>query len=161
MEVFRDPSKRATLICDSSFSELSQYKFLEIQSKAKPRQFTMSVGTEHNGWVRQKEKEKKKKKEPRCQGQVTMFKPTCGDDGLQLSAVDESPFNGLRFDVGPVNPLLQGIVVHHADVVDVWNGQRRHDVHVRVVDVHAADFRPTHVQEESLQCWREDWEMNN
>lgn len=43
MEVFRDPSKRATLICDSSFSELSQYKFLESQSKARPRQFTMSV----------------------------------------------------------------------------------------------------------------------
>lgn len=43
MEVFRDPSKRATLICDSSFSELSQYKFLDSQSKARPRQFTMSV----------------------------------------------------------------------------------------------------------------------
>lgn len=43
MEVFRDPSKRATLICDSSFSELSQYKFLESQSKARLRQFTISA----------------------------------------------------------------------------------------------------------------------
>lgn len=48
IEVLREPSKRATLICDSSFSALSQYKFLESQSKARPRQFTMSVKQEHS-----------------------------------------------------------------------------------------------------------------
>lgn len=42
-EVFRDPSSRATLICVSSFSELSQYIFLESQSTASPRQFWISA----------------------------------------------------------------------------------------------------------------------
>lgn len=48
-EVFRDPSRRATLIWDSSFSELSQYKFLESQSKASPRQFSISEGKTKRG----------------------------------------------------------------------------------------------------------------
>lgn len=79
--------------------------------------------------------------------------PTCGDDGLQLGAVDEGPLDGLGFDVSPVDPLLQRVVVHHRDIVDVWHRQRRHDVHVRVVDVHTADFRPPHIQEEPFQRW--------
>lgn len=77
--------------------------------------------------------------------------PTRGDDGLQLGAVDEGPLNGLCLDVGPVDPLLQGVVVHNGHVVDVGNRQRRHHVHVRVVDVHAADLRATYVQEEAFQ----------
>lgn len=79
--------------------------------------------------------------------------PTCRDDGLQLGAVDEGPFDGLSLDIGPIDPLLQGVIVHHCDVVDVRYRQGRHDVHVGVVDVHAADFRPAHVQEEPLQSW--------
>lgn len=78
--------------------------------------------------------------------------PTGGDDGLQLGAIDEGPLNGLRLDVGPVDPLLQSVVVHHGHVVNVGNRQRRHHIHVGVVDVHAADFRATHVQEEAFQC---------
>lgn len=174
IEVLREPSKRATLICDSSFSELSQYKFLESQSKARPRQFTMSVREEHSA--------EPQPSRPNRIGTAArtddvlpctkvcnrIFKgsfflggdyaafllgPTCGDDGLQLGAVDEGPLDGLRLDVGPVDPLLQGVVVHHGHVVDVGNRQRRHHVHVWVVDVHAADLRAPHVQEEAFQRW--------
>lgn len=77
---------------------------------------------------------------------------TCRNDGFQLGAVDEGPFDGLSFDVGPVDPLLCGVVVHHRDIVDIWHGQSRHDVHVRVIYVHTTDFRAPHVQEEPFHC---------
>lgn len=80
--------------------------------------------------------------------------PTCRSDGFQLGAIDEGPFDGLSFDVGPVDPLLRGVVVHHRDIVDVWHGQSRHDVHVRVIYVHTADFRAPHVQEEPFHRCR-------
>lgn len=170
IEVFREPSKRATLICDSSFSELSQYKFLESQSKARPRQFTMSVREEHSAGP-QPSRPNKIRATARTDGVLPCAKvcnrifkdiffsasfslgPTCGDDGLQLGAIDEGPLDGLRLDIGPVDPLLQGVVVHHGHVVDVGNRQRRHHVHVRVVDVHAADLRAPHVQQEAFQSW--------
>ena len=78
---------------------------------------------------------------------------TSRDDGLQLGAVDEGPLDGLGLDVGPVDALLLGVVVHHRHVVDVRHRQRRHHVHVGVVDVHAADLRAPHVQQELLQRW--------
>lgn len=81
--------------------------------------------------------------------------PTCRNDGFQPGAVDKGPFDGLTFDVGPVDPLLRGVVVHHRDIVDVWNGQSRHDVHVRVIYVHTADFGASHVQEEPFHRCRE------
>ena len=40
-EVFRDPSSLATFICDSSLSELIQYRFLESQSRASPLTLTI------------------------------------------------------------------------------------------------------------------------
>lgn len=81
--------------------------------------------------------------------------PTCRNDGFQPGAIDEGPFDGLTFDVGPVDPLLRGVVVNHRDIVDVWNGQRRHDVHVRVIYVHTAYFGAPHVQEEPFHRCRE------
>lgn len=177
IEVFREPSKRATLICDSSFSALSQYKFLESQSKARPRQFTMSVREEHSAEQQLSQSNKIGitvhavlsciKVRSKCFKDYFYFifvagfggftkillGPTRGDDCLQLCAVDEGPLNGLRLDVSPVDPLLQGVVVHHGHVVDVGDSQRRHHVHVRVVDVHTADLRATDVQEEALQRW--------
>lgn len=60
----------------------------------------------------------------------------------------------MSFDVGPVDPLLRGVVVHHRHIIDVWHGESRHDVHVRVVYVHAADFRAPHVQEEPFHRCR-------
>lgn len=80
--------------------------------------------------------------------------PTCRNDGFQLGAVDEGSFDGLSFDVGPVDPLLRGIVIHHRDIVDVWHGQSRHDVHVRVIYVHTTDFRAPHIQEEPFHRCR-------
>lgn len=60
----------------------------------------------------------------------------------------------MSFDVSPVDPLLRGVVVHHRHIIDVWHGESRHDVHVGVVYVHAADFRAPHVQEESFHRCR-------
>lgn len=48
-----------------------------------------------------------------------MYRPTCGNDGLQLGAIDERPFDGLSFDVSPIDPLLKGVVVHHRDIIDI------------------------------------------
>lgn len=65
---------------------------------------------------------------------------TSRDDSLQAGAVDEGPFDGLCFYIRPVDPLLLGVVIHHGDIINVWDGQCRHDVHVRVVNIHPTDL---------------------
>ena len=78
---------------------------------------------------------------------------TSRNNGLQAGSVDESPLDGLGLDVGPVDPLLQGVVVHHRHVVDVGDRQGGHDVQVGVVQVHASYLCPPHIEEELLQCF--------
>lgn len=48
IEVFKEPSKCATLICVSSNSELIQYKFRDIQSTARPLILWISAKIDSN-----------------------------------------------------------------------------------------------------------------
>lgn len=54
IEVFKEPSRRATLICVSSNSELIQYKLRETQSTASPLILWISVKQERENykWMR-------------------------------------------------------------------------------------------------------------
>ena len=79
---------------------------------------------------------------------VRAFVPTGRHHGLHPRAVDEGPLDGLGADVGPVDALLHGVVVHHRHVVDVGHREGDDVVVVRVVDVHAADLYLTRVQQE-------------
>lgn len=76
---------------------------------------------------------------------------TCRDDGLHAGAVDESPLDGLRPDVGPVHALLAGVVVQHRDVVDVGHREGDDVVVVGGVQVHSPDLHLTCVQQELLK----------
>lgn len=50
IEVFKEPSKCATLICVSSNSELIQYKLRDIQSTARPLIFWISAKNESSSF---------------------------------------------------------------------------------------------------------------
>lgn len=73
---------------------------------------------------------------------------TSRDHSLDSSAVDESSLNGLSSHVGPVDPVLESIVVHHGHVVDVRHREGDDVVVVRVVDVHSSDLYLSSVQQE-------------
>lgn len=86
--------------------------------------------------------------------------PTSGYDRLYCGSVDGGPFDGLCFDVSPVDPFLWCIVVHCRDIIYIWDRQGCDEIQVRVVNVHATDLCSPHIQKEFLQCcWRtrENW----
>lgn len=67
---------------------------------------------------------------------------------LDSSAIDERSLDGLSADVRPVDPMLQGVVVHHGHVVDVRHGEGDDVVVVGVVNVYTPDFNLTSVEKE-------------
>lgn len=79
--------------------------------------------------------------------------PTCRDNSLHTSAVDEGSLDGLGAHIRPVNALLQGIIVHHRDVIDVRHREGDDVVVVGVVNVHTPDLHLPRVQQELLKLW--------
>lgn len=67
---------------------------------------------------------------------------------LNSSAIDESSLDGLGAHIGPVDAVLQGVIVNHGHVVDVRHSKGDDVVVVRVFDVHAPDLDLTSVEQE-------------
>ena len=106
---------------------------------------------------------------------------TSRHNSLHPSAVNESPFDGLRSHIWPVNTMFDGIIINHCHVVYVRHSKGDDVVVVGVVNVHTSDlnltgikqelaglcggilkaFQTSHLQKnKSTQCWQQDFMWN-
>lgn len=88
---------------------------------------------------------------------------TCRHHRLYSCAVDEGSLDGLSPNIRPIDALLQSVVIHNRDVVDVRDSEGDYVVVVWIIDVHSSYLNLTGVQQELTRLWkrhrdtRHDW----
>lgn len=81
---------------------------------------------------------------------------TCRHHCLYSCAVDEGPLDGLSPNIRPIDTLLQSVIIHNRDVVDVRDGEGDDVVVVWIIDVHSSYLNLTGVQQELTWLWKRD-----
>lgn len=66
--------------------------------------------------------------------------------GLHPGPVNEGSFDHLRADVGPVDALLLGVIIHCCYVVDHRHGEGDDVVVIWILDVHPSNLDLTGVE---------------
>ncbi len=72
---------------------------------------------------------------------------------LYTSPIDEGSFDGLSANIRPVDAVLQSIIIHHCDIVDVGHSEWDDVVVIGIINVHPSDFNLTSVQQELTVLW--------
>lgn len=68
--------------------------------------------------------------------------------------IDEGSFDGLCTNVGPVDTVLESIIIHHRHIVDVGHSERDDVVVIGVINVHSSDFNLTSIEQKLTELWR-------